>query len=504
MSRINTNINSLISQRTLRGNNTSLGKSMERLSTGLAINRGADNPAGLIASEKLRSEKVSISAAIGNAERADQVVNIAEGGLNETQNLLTQLQGLVGQSSSEAGLSSDEKEANQLQIDQILQTIDRISSTTSFQGTKLLNGGFDFRVSAKDANVSEATVNSAKIATGTKIAVSVNVVQSAQQAGLFLSTDGALALNDNTASRFTFEVAGKNGSREFSFASGATVSDMVSQVNQFTSVTGVYASAGTSGVALKSSGYGSEEFVSVNVKSAPIGTPGTTGVYKFETTDSKTVDTAGSTAFAAASTAIRDAGQDIGATINGTTARGRGLTASVSTDALDISISLDTAAGGAQTIGTVAALTIDGGGAKFNLGPTVDMGNQVRLGLPNVAARNLGNASVGHLSDLASSGSANVVSGNVEDAQKIVNKAIDQISSLRGRLGAFQKFTVGSTLNALGVAYENTSAAEAAIRDTDFAAETANLTRNQILVQAASSILSVANSQPQNVLRLIG
>src|SRR5688572_16212390 len=116
MSRINTNTSSLLSQRILTQNQNSLTKTMERLSTGLKINRGADNPAGLIASEKLRSEKTSITAALGNAQRADQVVNIAEGGLQEVNALLLDVQSLVGESANDAGLSDAERSANQLQI----------------------------------------------------------------------------------------------------------------------------------------------------------------------------------------------------------------------------------------------------------------------------------------------------------------------------------------------------------------------------------------------------
>ena len=133
MSRINTNVQSLIGQRVLGHNNGTLNNSLERLSTGLRINRGKDDPAGLIASENLRSEKASISAAIGNAERADQVVNIAEGGLQEINSLLVEVQSLVTQSANDAGLSQEEKEANQLQVDSILQTIDRIAASTSFR-----------------------------------------------------------------------------------------------------------------------------------------------------------------------------------------------------------------------------------------------------------------------------------------------------------------------------------------------------------------------------------
>ena len=147
MSRINTNVSSLIAQRTLGNQNLGLNKSLQRLSTGLRINRGADDPAGLIASENLRSEKAAINSAITNAERAEQVVNVAEGGLQEVSNLLVELQSLVSSTANEAGVSDEEKAANQLQIDSILQTIDRIANSTSFQGEKLLNGNFDYDTS---------------------------------------------------------------------------------------------------------------------------------------------------------------------------------------------------------------------------------------------------------------------------------------------------------------------------------------------------------------------
>ena len=127
MSRINTNVSSMLAQRNLGNQNVGLNKSLQRLSTGLRINRGADDPAGLIASENLRSETAAINSAITNAERAEQVMNVAEGGLQEVSNLLVELQSLVSSTANEAGVSSEEKEANQLQIDSILQTIDRIA-----------------------------------------------------------------------------------------------------------------------------------------------------------------------------------------------------------------------------------------------------------------------------------------------------------------------------------------------------------------------------------------
>ena len=121
MSRINTNVSSLVAQRVLGRNNQSLNTSLQRLSTGLKINTGADNPAGLIASENLKSEQAGITQAIDNAGRANNIIGTAEGGLSEVSSLLTDLQSLVGQAANKGGLSAEEVSANQLQVDSILE-----------------------------------------------------------------------------------------------------------------------------------------------------------------------------------------------------------------------------------------------------------------------------------------------------------------------------------------------------------------------------------------------
>jgi flagellin len=500
MSRINTNVQSLIAQRVLGQQNHSLSKSLERLSTGYRINRGADDPAGLIASENLRSEKASISAAIGNAERADQVVNIAEGGLQEINNLLLEVQSLVGQSANEAGLSEEEKEANQLQIDSILQTIDRIAESTSFQGSKLLNGSFDFAVKDQSAAVADFQINAAKMGHGEERDVQVLVTQSAQNAGiaLNLSTVGQLDLSAADAT-FVFEVAGAAGARQFSFASGTKLSSIATQVNTFTEVTGVSATTSGGVIRMYSTEMGDDQYVSVDIKDAA----GQAGdLENFAATDQNTLMGSGTTAFTAATGAIRDLGQDVGAIINGINATATGTNARVSNEFLDVE--LDLLASGAQNLTQIDAFTITGGGAVFNLGPNVDISNQVSIGIGNVASRNLGDEGTGFLSSLGSGADNNVVDGDKVAAQNIVNEAIKEVSTLRGRLGAFQKNTIGATIRSLGVALENTAAAESAIRDTDFAEETAEMTRNQILVQASTNVLGIANSQPQSVLSLLG
>ena len=121
-----------------------------------------------------------------------------------------------------------------------------------------------------------------------------------------------------------------------------------------------------------------------------------------------------------------------------------------------------------------------------------------------VSSTSLGDGTVGYLSTLASGGTNSLVSGNTIQAQKILDVAIRQVATLRGRLGAFQKDVLDTNTNSLNVALENVTASESAIRDADFASETAALTRAQILVQANTSVLAQANATPQAVLSLLG
>ncbi len=517
MSRINTNVQSLIAQRVLGQNNRELSTSLERLSTGLRINRGADDPAGLIASENLRAEKTAISAAISNAERAEQVVNIAEGGLQEISSLLTQLTGLVTSSANEAGLSAEERAANQQQVDSILQTIDRVAGSTSFQGNRLLNGNLDYSTTNVSTEVQDFTVQGAKI-TGSPLDVDVLVTNSAQAGGFFLSFGGALDLA-NASSQFVIEIAGTEGSRQLSFASGTALTAIQDAVNSFTEVTGVSATVSGTGIRLDSDELGSDEFVSIQV----VDDGGITGafanaaIYGLSATNTNVLDSTGPAApvstFAAAINRVIDNGQDVQATINGIVAVGKGARVSINTDFLATEVLLTTGAAGsggnAQTLGSVAAFRIEGGGADFQLAPNVDIAGKVGIGIQNVAARSLGRAtdssgSVFFLADLAAGKSLNLENGDLVAAQDAIQQSIKDVSQLRGRLGSFQQNTIGATIRSLGVSFENTTAAESAIRDTDFAQESAQLTRGQILVSAATSTLAIANSQPQSVLQLLG
>lgn len=490
MSRINQNIPSLIAQRVLGNQNKGMAQSLQRLSTGYRINRGADDPAGLIASENLRAEKSAINSAITNSQRADQVVNVAEGGLQEVSNMLVELQGLVGATANEAGVSQEERDANQLQIDSILQTIDRIANATSFQGTKLLNGNFDYTVSGQDdAVLSDVTVNAAKLAAdGTARTVTITVLQSAQTGAVFLSTGANFA--NGGSGEVSFEITGTKGVQQFTFASGTSQTDILAAVNSFKDSIGVSATvagSNASRISINSTGYGADSFVRVK----ELSNEGPTD-FIF------TASTAGGTAVSD----LKDKGRNATVLINGTQATADGLTARVSSDGFDVSISID-GTSALNNTGQSTTFDITSGGANFNLAPSVNLASKVSLGIETVTTGNLGGNSFGFLSDLKSGGSANVQNGNLSKAQEVIDASIKQVSSLRGRLGAFQKNVVGSTISSLGIALENTTAAESAIRDTDFASETANMTRAQILSQAATQSLALANSAPQQVLSLL-
>jgi flagellin len=521
MSTINTNVNSMIAQRVLGQQSQQLNNTLQKLSTGLRINSGKDDPSGLIASENLRSQETAINAAIGNAERADSMINVAEGGLKEINSQLMELQSLVSKSANDAGLSQSEKEANQQEVDAILSSIDRIASTTNFQGQKLLNGNFDFATTNEDSGVESVNITEGSIGEG-GTTVNADVTASAQRGGLYLSTAGNLDLsgsgNDAAAdTKFTIEVSGTKGSKEFSFSSGTTTSAVAAQINNFSDALGVSATnsanGGNEGVRIDSQGFGSNEFVAVTVKDAGDINNGNSNIGLYNMSGSNTAS-AGSkinTFDSIVDSTKQDSGQDVGVLINGQSVSNTdGREISLNLDNLTGTITLKEGGGGginAQNI-TNGKLFDVSGGARFNIGAEVNSNNRVEMSMGNVQTRKLGETDVGGstkaLDALGSTGSLNLTDGDMGDAQDVVNNAISQVSELRGRLGSVQKNTLQPTINNLNVAKENTAAAESAIRDTDFANATSELTRAQILQQSAQNSLSIANNQPQNVLSLLG
>jgi flagellin len=472
MATINTNISSLIAQNAFAQNTTSLNTSLQRLSTGLKINSGADDPAGYIASQALQAEQTGINAAISNTNQATSVIGTAEGGLNEVSSLLNTLQGLVTQSANTGALSSGELSANQLQVDSILSTINRISNSTNFQGKNLLDGTLGYTLSSTGTSAFAAmAVNAANLPSGKAEAVVVQVTNSATQAAVAL-TSTATGIG---ASAVTLQIAGSTGTQQLSFAGSTKLSAIAAAINNITVNTGVVASASGDNLSFKAQTFGSAQFVSVS-----------------------TVNTGSSYNITGGSNG-KAFGKDAVVEVNGSAATVSGKQVTYRNDNLDVSFTLSSGLnnGKSKTFG------ITGGGASFSLGATVNAAGVASIGIQSIATGALGDASLGYLSTLGTGGVNNLTSNNLGTAQQIVTEAINQVSTLNGRLGAFQDYTLGSTTNSLNVAYENISAANSDIADTNFASETANLTRAQILQQASTTVLSTANSAPQVALTLL-
>ncbi len=492
MARINTNVPSLIAQNNLKRSGTDLSVRLQRLSTGLRINRGADDPAGLIVSERLRSESKGLGQAIDNSERASSVISTAEGYLAEVADLLNSIKGLIIKSANDGGVSEEEIAANQLEIDSAIESITRISNTASFAGLQLLNGSMSYLTSGvNSSDIAGFDVNSVQFGSDPDVAVSVEVVQSAQTGSLFLSgaRTGALGVLESSV---TVEIAGPLGVQTLTFVSGTHLSAVVAGVNIVRDTTGVSAaliSAGdqTSGLVFNSRDFGSDAFVSVK----KIGQGGNF----FATYDAQ-----------GGNAKQQDTGRDVQAIVNGAVATGAGTKVSLNTPALSLSLDL-TSTFATSVTGTPSTFRITGGGANFQLGPSVNATQQIGVGIKSVAASRLGGTDVNGVRfflDSLKSGQTNAVAaGSTTDASSILDSAITEVAVMRGRLGAFERNTLQTNINALQIGLENITSSESKIRDADFAAETAALTRAQILQQAGTSVLSTANTNAQNVLRLL-
>lgn len=301
------------------------------------------------------------------------------------------------------------------------------------------------------ANDPDITVNLATDANG-------NIISTAADVAAAIAADGA-------ASLIVSAEASGDGS-ELVSASGALAA--------------VDSAAGT--LVLTSDSFGSQNFVEVDVLSG-----------SFATTLDDTTTVAG-----------RDTGADIGVTINGQAAQTSGLTASIRTSSLDASISFTSAS---NTAANTASITVSGGGATFQIGEDVSTSGQLGIGIESVNTARLGGIT-GKLFELGSGGGKSLLDigpgQSGADLVSIVDEALDRVSTLRGRLGSIQKNVIETNIATLGVALENISEARSQIVDADFAKETANLTKSQILSQAGISVLSIANQQPQQVLSLLG
>lgn len=463
--RINLNSAALTAQRQLSKNDSALGKSIEKLSSGYKINSAGDDPAGLVISEKLRAQVSGLNAAIENAGDAVNMVKTAEGALGEVNSLLRSMRDLAVQSANTGATDSASLAANQAQIASAIESINKISTETQFGGKKLLDGSAGITATVKGSAVVSADLSKASL-TQSLTDVSISLTGAGTQAASKAQVTGSVALNaDMTGKTLTI-----NG---VSVSGGADEATTLQNINNVTNQTGVVATVdGSHHLVLTQKNYGSTARIDV---------------------------TGGTDMFGSATAAA--IGADAKATV---TCGGSNVTDAV-WDKGTGTVIMDDAGNAIQLTDTAAStaaansnqLDVAVGTLTFQVGAYA--GQTRSLSISSVTSSVLGLANGTSVTSVADID----VTTNAEDAISVLDKAIADVSSLRASLGATQTNTLESSINSLSVASENIAASESTIRDTDMAAEMVEFTKYQILQQAGTAMLAQANQAPQALLSLL-
>ncbi len=459
--RINHNIASLNTYRQLTINNNASAKSLEKLSSGLRINRAGDDAAGLAISEKMRGQIRGLEMASKNAQDAISLIQTAEGALNETHSILQRMRELAVQAANDTNTVDDRKEI-QKEIEQLKSEINRISETTEFNTQKLLNGSLGAQGTSADTSVIDIVS-----VTGLKLGTYTVTVDTAATRATKTSSDNA----DNSAveAAVTAGALVINGVT-IDTTGVATVDDLKAVVNSYTDRTGVEFVDGADGSA------------AIVLRAVEYGSGG-----KIDLSGSHSAWTADGVFGAAATVAGVDAvvtftnPDNISQTVTGVgqsvVYQGAEFVATAATGGVDTTFSVTSS------------------GAVLHIGANKDQFMLVDIN--EMSTITLGDATSGYIKDI------NIqTQDGANRAIATIDKAIAQVSAERSKLGAFQN-RLEHTINNLGTAAENLTAAESRIRDVDMAKEIMEFTKNNILQQAAQAMLAQANQLPQGVLQLL-
>ncbi|WP_269435952.1 flagellin [Pseudoalteromonas sp. SWXJZ94C] len=519
---VNTNVSSLNAQRNLSASGSDLATSMERLSSGMRINSAKDDAAGLQISNRLTSQINGLGVAQRNANDGISMAQTAEGAMSESTSILQRMRELALQSANGSN-SADDRDALQKEVSALQTELTRIAETTSFGGQQLLDGGFGSKAFQVGSNANETINLSLSSVAASDIGTKQVNLQSSTQGFGSSSIIGAdlSVVHDITDTEYT--IAGRGGDEfEVDIAAGSSAKDAAKAINAVSDSTGVKAQARTQ-AELTIGGA-----LPAITPADPLATPPTVavpGTYTFSLNgggDAKSI-TFETTGIAADDQTL------MAAKINEQTAE-HGVIASVEDGKLyitsdsgeDISIENFTATDGDGTgAATTLTVTSQGYDGTPSGNPSVLTGDTATTDTTRIyGAVQLNSSSTFTVEAdnvlLADTANTPVTSKNIgvdtvdigtqkgsQDALAIIDNAIASIDSQRADLGAIQN-RFDHTISNLANISENVSASRSRIQDTDFATETAEMTKNQILQQAGTSILSQANQLPQAALSLLG
>ena len=513
---INTNVASLTAQRNLGMSQASLNTSIQRLSSGLRINSAKDDAAGLAISERFTSQIRGLNQAVRNANDGISLAQTAEGALASSGNILQRVRELAVQSANATNSASDRQALN-AEVNQLTSELDRIAKTTDFNGRKLLDGSFTsaaFQVGANANQTITATSSNFSTSAYGNYRVGATAATTTGGAGdLTLgSTAGAVVAQGGVGASAiaggTLDINGAYGSQQITYDAEASAKDVAALVNAQTEKTGVSATARTEiglGGLVAGKSY-TLKLASDNADTNAVTISFTVGA---QLNNDGLSDAAKAFNDASAKTGVTARVNDSGNGLVLTNAAGNDI--KVVNDSVAANTINVTNADGTALAGAGAGIAGAEGAGAFGTDDLVATG-QITLDSSKSfsAVDSAGAASGGFLLAATSTASQiqtvqNMDVSTVDGANRtlaIVDAALSAISGQRASYGALQA-RFESTVNNLQSTSENTSAARGRILDADFAAETANLSRSQILQQAGTAMVAQANQLPQGVLALL-
>ena len=501
---INTNVMSLNAQRNLSTSASSLATSLQRLSSGLRINSAKDDAAGMAISERFTTQIRGLTQAARNANDGISLAQTTEGALAEVTNNLQRIRELAVQSANATNSTSD-RAALDNEVQQRLSEVERIAQQTNFNGQKVLDGSFGTATFQVGANVGET--------------IAINLSTSTRTSSIGKTADyvGGSTYNSSLA-------VGQQGTGVSAAAISANTLTLAVGSGQAVSIAASV--AGPSVGQSNTSAYAKAAAINSSGVAGLSATADTTAEINFTTVTSAgySLQINGTNIFSAqdfSSTSLTGSG--LASQINANTSA-TGVTATFASGKLTLAASDGRNIAVSQTIATTGGNAGDGlttAGSNNNsvnvhdfttaasgVANTFSLVGSVRLNSADTITVGGTSAPIGYTAGQLSLGAAALSSSSVTTVANAnstitrVDAALSAVSSLRSSLGAIQS-RFESTITNLQTTTENLSASRSRIQDTDFAAETANLTKSQILQQAGTAILAQANAVPQSVLSLL-
>jgi flagellin len=511
---INTNVASLNAQRNLNSSQSDANTALQRLSSGLRINSAKDDAAGLAISNRLTSQINGINQAIRNAGDGISVAQVAEGALTETGNLLQRMRELSVQSANSSNSAGD-RSALQAEISQLVAEVDRIANNTAFGSTKLLNGTFTSQQFQVGANVGEtigvsiASAKASSLGSINGITIASSAFETGRTSASSSKANNSSAVGAQTLT-FTVGPTGNTSTYAVDVAADASAADIASSITA--GVDDVRATAKTVArlVATGTFNAGDNVTVELNGRSLSVDSGADADAFVANLENAIEADSA-----LAGLAVVSDATSDY---VEITDATGADITFGITAEAGSADLTLtaasltDTAANsGAAITSTLTPeavelgefTTFTGTVDMFALDSTISFAvkSSDAIGATGIASSSDSSGTVAASTKQVDDINISSVSG-ANEALDIIDSALETINGQRADLGAIQN-RFDSVIANLSNVSENSSAARSRIQDADFAQETANLARAQILQQAGISVLAQANAQPQNVLALL-